>query len=138
MVVALPSNHMVAQSTAPDSVVMLNTLAPENFIVYRRPAGPGLYDEIIAACHMEGFSPRIGQEAPRIVSTLNLVAAGLGIAIVPDSLRRMRMDGVTYRHLECAFPPRAQLNLAMRRGEWSETVKRFSELITRTAKLSDA
>ena len=33
-----------------------------------------------------GFSPHVGQEAPRIVSTLNLVAAGLGITIVPASL----------------------------------------------------
>ena len=42
------------------------------------------------ACHAAGFSPLIGQEAPRIVSTLNLVAAGVGIAIVPASLQRMQ------------------------------------------------
>ncbi len=138
MVVALPSDHPIAKTTPLDNPVALKSLSSETFIVYRRPAGPGLYDEIISACHTAGFSPQIGQEAPRIVSTLNLVAAGLGISIVPDSLRRMNMDGVTYRHLHCAVQPLARLNLAMRRGEWSETVKRFSELITHTAKTSKA
>ena len=67
--------------------------------MYRRHNGPGLYDAILSACNAAGFSPRVGQEAPRIVSTLNLVAAGLGISLVPESLQRMRMDGVVFRRL---------------------------------------
>ena len=91
----------------------LAALAAETFIVYRRRSGPGLYDAIFAACHAAGFSPLVGQEAPRIVSTLNLVATGLGIAIVPASLQRMQMDGVVYRRLT-GTQPRAPLLLATR------------------------
>jgi DNA-binding transcriptional LysR family regulator len=93
-----------------------------------------LYDAIIAACHAAGFSPRIGQEAPRIVSTLNLVAAGLGISVVPASLQRMHMDGVVYCRLKGAAQPRAPLLLATRRGEASAAVRRFAELVRRTVK----
>jgi DNA-binding transcriptional LysR family regulator len=111
----------------------LAALAAETFIVYRRRSGPGLYDAIFAACHAAGFSPVVGQEAPRIVSTLNLVAAGLGIAIVPASLRRMQMDGVVYRRLS-GTQPRAPLLLATRRGDTSAVVRRFLDLVKRTAR----
>ena len=50
------------------------------------------------------------------MSTLNLVAAGLGISLVGVSLQRMRMDGVVFRRLAGAAQPKAPLYLASRRG----------------------
>jgi DNA-binding transcriptional LysR family regulator len=76
----------------------------------------------------------VGQEAPRIVSTLNLVAAGLGIAIVPASLRRMRMDGVVYRPLAGDHRPVAPLLLATRRGDTGAVVRRFVDLVKHMAR----
>ena len=96
MVAALPARHRLARRPR----LTLKDLAEETFILYRRPDGRGLYDVIISACSEAGFSPHVGQEAPRIVSTLNLVAAGLGITIVPASLSRLPLEGVTYRTLE--------------------------------------
>src|SRR5580698_2228285 len=125
MLVALPSTHaLAAGGTADGKPLPLAALAAETFNVYRRRSGPGLYDAIFAACHAAGFSPLVGQEAPRIVSTLNLVAAGLGIAIVPASLQRMQMDGVVYRRL-AGTHPRAPLLLATRRADTSAVVRRF-------------
>ena len=124
---ALPRGHALARrkSKAPP----LAALAGETFIVYRRRSGPGLYDAISSACHDAGFSPRIGQEAPRIVSTLNLVAAGLGISLVPESLQLMRMHGVIFRPLTGAVQPKAPLYLAARRGESSAVVRKFLDLV---------
>jgi DNA-binding transcriptional LysR family regulator len=134
MLVALPSAHSLASGDAADGKALtLAALAAETFIVYRRRSGPGLYDAIFAACHAAGFSPLVGQEAPRIVSTLNLVAAGLGIAIVPASLQRMQMDGVVYRRLT-GTQPRAPLLLATRRGDTSAVVRHFLDLVKRTAR----
>jgi DNA-binding transcriptional LysR family regulator len=134
MLLALPSTHaLAAGGTADGPPLPLAALAAETFIVYRRRSGPGLYDAIFAACHAAGFSPLVGQEAPRIVSTLNLVAAGLGIAIVPASLRRMQMDGVVYRGLT-GTQPRAPLLLATRHGDTSPVVRRFLDLVKRTAR----
>jgi DNA-binding transcriptional LysR family regulator len=111
----------------------LKALADETFIVYRRHNGPGLYDAILSACNAAGFSPHVGQEAPRIVSTLNLVAAGLGVSLVPESLQRMRLDGVVFRRLAGAAPPQAPLYLATRRGETSAAVRNFLALVKRPA-----
>lgn len=129
MLVALPTGHRLA-GAAP---LLLNALAGETFVLYRRPSGPGLYDSIIAACHRAGFNAQVGQEAPRIMSTLSLVAAGLGVSLVPDSLQRLRIEGVTYRRLK-ASPLKAPLNLAHRRHESSTAVRRFIDLVLATAK----
>ena len=133
MVLAMPHAHVLARRGNADESLPLKALAAETFIVYRRHSGQGLYDAILSACNAAGFSPRIGQEAPRIVSTLNLVAAGLGISLVPESLQRMRMDGVVFRRLAGAVQPKAPLYLASRRGETSAAVRKFLGLAKRTA-----
>jgi DNA-binding transcriptional LysR family regulator len=133
MLLALPATHALATGSE-GPPLPLAALAAETFVVYRRHSGPGLYDAIIAACHGAGFSPQISQEAPRIVSTLNLVAAGLGIALVPASLRRMQLDGVVYRALQGMPQPRAPLLLATRRTDTSAIVRRFIDLVRQTAR----
>lgn len=128
MFAALPSDHRLA--TEGDAAPLpLVDLAPDAFVLYRRASGPGLYDQIVGACHNAGFTPRIEQEAPRVVATLNLVAAGLGVTIVPESLGRMRFDGVVYRPL--AEPPRlvAQILLACRTLDHSAAARRFVSLV---------
>jgi DNA-binding transcriptional LysR family regulator len=129
MILALPRGHVLSRNKG---ALALRALAGETFIVYRRRSGPGLYDAILAACKAAGFSPRIGQEAPRIVSTLNLVAAGLGISLVPESLQRMHMDGVEFRRLTGTAQPIAPIYLASRRSETSASVRRFLELVRRS------
>lgn len=125
MAAALPAGHPLIKRAS----LTLKDLAHENFILYRRPDGRGLYDVIIAACAEAGFSPHVGQEAPRIVSTLNLVAAGLGITIVPASLSRLPLEGVTYRPLKGRPAVKVPLNLACRRNERSAAVLAFIDLV---------
>lgn len=137
MVAALPDTHPLAQGRR-DGPIPLTSLADETFILYG-PAGTGMYDATIAACHTAGFAPRVGnlaattQAAPRIASTLSLVAAGLGVCCVPSSLQRMTMDGVTYRALDGPSQPWALLSLAFRRGEPSAVVEQFVKVARATA-----
>jgi len=131
MVAALPAGHALARHGG-GKALALEALAAETFILYRRPLGPGLYDAIIAACQHAGFSPTIGQEAPRMLATLSLVAAGLGVSLVPDSMRRLRVHSVAYRPLDRAAGLVAPLNLAYRRGENSAAAQRFIALVRRT------
>lgn len=135
MLIALPAGHPLAgRKGVQQPPLSLASLTGENFILYKRPGAPGLYDTIISACRKAGFSPRISQEAPRIVSTLNLVAVGLGISVVPDSLRRLQMDGVTYRRITRSAKLKAPLILACRRGGNSAAVQRFIDLVRASAK----
>jgi DNA-binding transcriptional LysR family regulator len=140
MVAALPSAHVLAQSNGErDAAISMKALAGETFIVYGRPHGPGQqglgqYEAMIAACHAAGFSPRVGQDAPTIISTLGLVAVGLGISLVPASLQHVRMDGVAYRRLKGTIQPKAILNLASRRGNPSAIVRHFLNLVKKEAR----
>ncbi|MBA3518571.1 MAG: LysR family transcriptional regulator [Rhizobiales bacterium] len=132
MVVALPCGHALAAEGEDDTALPLRSLASETFILYG-PPGSGIYDRTIAGCHAAGFSPRVGQLAPRITSTLGLIAAGLGIALIPASMQRMTMDGVVYRRLMGPVQPKAILSLASRRGEPSAVVQQFLKVARRTA-----
>uniref|UniRef100_UPI00118413E4 LysR family transcriptional regulator n=1 Tax=Elioraea rosea TaxID=2492390 RepID=UPI00118413E4 len=129
MVAALPEGHRLAAPDEAESAVRalpLAALAAEPFLVYRRRTAPGLHDAILAACREAGFSPAIVQEAPRLTATLSLVAAGIGVSIVPASMRRLGIDGVAWRIL--AEPPRlrAPLTLVLRSLGASATAARFA------------
>src|SRR6185312_653198 len=129
LVVALPAAHPLAGGAGVSPRLRLRQLAAEDFILYRRPSGPGLYDTIIAACRHAGFTPKIGQEAPVVTSTLNLVAAGLGVSVVPASLSRHRIEGIAYARLLDRPAPLAPLNLTCRRGPNSAAFERFVEVV---------
>ncbi|HEX3536599.1 MAG TPA: LysR family transcriptional regulator [Stellaceae bacterium] len=127
MVAVLPAGHRLA-ADSDAAPLRLAELAGDTFILYRRPLGPGLYDAIIAACQRAGFSPRIGQEAPRLLATLSLAAAGLGITLVPESMRRLQVEGIAYRAIDGGAGLLAPLNLAHRRGEAAPAACRFLAL----------
>ncbi|WP_315834576.1 LysR family transcriptional regulator [Bradyrhizobium prioriisuperbiae] len=132
MVVALPKGHALARRRG--EALPLKDLADETFIVYARQLGPAFYEMTMAACLQAGFSPHLGQEAPRITSALSLVAAGLGISIVPASMQRMAMDGIVYRGLKGTPQLKAALSLASRRGDPSVVVRNFLNLVKQAAR----
>ena len=109
----------VPRLSAPISQCPGRIEAPLLSVVNSSPTPRSLYGR----CYIHQPTSPISQEAPRIVSTLNLVAAGLGPALVPGSLRRMQMDGVAYRALQGLPQPRAPL-LATRRAGTSAVVRR--------------
>src|SRR5262245_4137385 len=129
MPAALPARHRLTRRPQ----LALKDHADEPFNQSRARDRPGPYDVIIAASAAAVFSPHVGQEAPRIVSTLNLVAAGLGITIVPASLSRLPLEGVTYRPLKGRPAIKVPLSLASRREERSAATLGFIDLVRRLA-----
>jgi DNA-binding transcriptional LysR family regulator len=120
MVVALPTRHPAADRKEID----LALLKDDPFVLFPREAGPTVYDMIIDACRKAGFEPVIGQSAPQVPLVVNLVAAELGVSIVPKSMMQMRIAGVTYREIAGRLPP-IWLALAYRRAETSPVVRNF-------------
>ena len=136
MILAVPAVHELAQRNRGKSL-SLRQAAHATFIVYARQHGPVFFEATIAACRRAGFSPQIGQEAPLAVSALNLVSAGLGIALVPHSMRRMGLDGVVYRDLKGEVP-KALLSIAARRNDPSNVVRNFVTMVRRRAREANA
>jgi len=107
MRVILPASHRLAGMRA----IALGALAQEPFVMFPRDMGLSLYDNILMACRAAGFEPQVAQEAPQVSSVVNLVAADLGVSIVPASICRIRLGGVVYRRI-AAPEPVATLGLA--------------------------
>jgi DNA-binding transcriptional LysR family regulator len=120
MLVALPVSHPLASRKR----VALSELADEPFIQVPRAAGGTLFDDIISACAVAGFEPHLAQAAPQMASAVTLVAAGLGISLVPKAITQVRVAGVVYRPL-VARGLRARLALASRRDDPSAVVRNF-------------
>ena len=127
-VVALPANHALAQRER----LRLADLALEPFIIFPRAASPAFFDEIFAACRASGFEPLIHQEAERTASTVNLVAAHLGVTIVPTSMKQIQLPGVAYRDIEGPAPV-ARLALATVKSNRSPIIRNFLALLMETS-----
>jgi DNA-binding transcriptional LysR family regulator len=137
VVVALPSSHTLARSNGrSDNTLPLKSLAAETFVIYGGPQGTLTLqgNAIVAGCKAAGFSPRVGYVAPHHLSTLNLVAAGLGVSIVSACVQRIKIEGVVFRRLRGAGQIKVPLNLASHRGDTSATVRQFRTLAKRTAR----
>jgi DNA-binding transcriptional LysR family regulator len=99
-------------------------LKSEPFLLFPRAVSPTLYDSVIGACRRSGFDPEIGQVAPHMASIITLVAADLGVSIVPASMSQLVVAGVVYRPI-AGEAPTTRLALAQRRGETSPIVRNF-------------
>jgi DNA-binding transcriptional LysR family regulator len=104
--------------------VSLADLAGESFLLFPREAGAWLYDAIVGFCKREGFMPRIDQEAIQMQTIVSLVAAGMGVALVPASLHHMRRTGVVYRPLTQKSPA-VEIGLAHGARDDSPLVRAF-------------
>jgi DNA-binding transcriptional LysR family regulator len=120
MFVALPASHPATAQQEVD----LASLSEETFLMVPRPIGSTFNDSIIGACRKAGFEPVIGQIAPQLASIISLVAAELGVSIVPASMRQLQVAGVAYRAI-AGDAPTDTLALAHRRGETSPIVRNF-------------
>ena len=97
LVAALPLGHALLHR---EGSLSLAQLADEPLIVYPRQPRPSYADQVISLCHDHGFEPRVVHEARELQTAIGLVAAEVGIAIVPTSVQRLRRDDVVYRELD--------------------------------------
>jgi DNA-binding transcriptional LysR family regulator len=100
LLVALPSRHPAARGAS----VNLKDLAQERFLLPPRGLLSGIHEGIMAACHRAGFEPRSIQPIKLAETAVCLVARNLGIALVPESFRSLKVSGVVYRSLTHEVP----------------------------------
>ena len=131
---ALPLDHRLAQvPRAATTPVALHELEDEPLILVRRPGAPGLYANLLALCEREGVKPRISAEVDRMMTNLNLVAAGAGISVVPASMRSVHTHSIVYRPLPKTAGLEAPLTLAYRTADQQGPTATFLALARRIA-----
>ncbi len=129
LMVALPRNHALKREKS----LSLRQLARDSFIMIPRQVGPGFFDHLIVLCQKEGFSPNIVLEASQYHTVTGLVAAGLGIAVVPASIQRSRVEGIVFRTLTGGTE--TVLDMAWLTGNQSLILQNFIHVTRRVVRL---
>nr|WP_315412127.1 LysR substrate-binding domain-containing protein [uncultured Pseudomonas sp.] len=130
LVAVLNAGHPLVQGS--ERGLHLAQLAQEPFVFFPRTYGSGLYAQLLNLARDAGFSPHFAQEAGEAMTIIGLVAAGLGVSVLPASYQRIRIDGVVYRTLLDQEAVTA-VWLVQRKGVQTPMAKAFVELLTRKA-----
>lgn len=126
LVVAVPIDHPLAVDSTP---VSLSVLTGEDFILYRKADGPGVHDIIQSAFRNKASQPRIVMEVSRLLSAVTMVAAGRGIAIVPECMKSLHAESVVYREIEAGVGLTVPLTFVCRESPSDSPVSRFSQWV---------
>ncbi|RXS96448.1 LysR family transcriptional regulator [Silvibacterium dinghuense] len=123
-VLALPEDHRLAQSKS----IQLGDFRDEKFVSYGRRWAPGFFDAMMQMCTREGFSPEIVQETGEMYTTMALVAAGVGVAILPRSVALAPSQGVAVKPLPKSVGT-SEIAMAVRRSGWTALIEHFVETV---------
>jgi DNA-binding transcriptional LysR family regulator len=119
VVVALPAAHRLARRRR----LRLGDLRSEAFVLLSRRDAPGLHQSLAAAMAEIDGAP-VGQDVAEMQTVIGLVAAGVGISLVPASVGALDRPDVTYRPL-IGSAATVELALAWRDGDRSPVLARF-------------
>jgi DNA-binding transcriptional LysR family regulator len=129
VVVALPVGHRLAHGPAiRRAPVAPGDLDGENLILVRRPGAPGLYANLLAICEAAGAAPNVVAEVERMMTSLNLVAAGAGVTVIPASMQGAHPHAIVYRPFERHARLDAPITLVFREAESNRSVDTFLDL----------
>lgn len=132
LVVAVPAAHLLSGRDR----VRLAELADEPFVSFPRERVPIIHDRLVELCRTTGgFQPQIAHHALQYPTMIGLVAAGYGVALVPDSLRVFRHGGVRYVALADDGAV-SRLSLARRATNTEPATLTFVEIIRRSAAMA--
>ncbi|MEI5525947.1 LysR substrate-binding domain-containing protein [Streptomyces brasiliscabiei] len=118
VVLAVPAAAPLAEYEA----VPAARLRDEQFVAPYFDEEFGCRDQILEVAERGGFTPRCAPPVRDFIAALTLVGGGLAVALVPDSLRLVRIPGVTYRPL-ADVTLTTRLVGAYRKGETSPAVR---------------
>lgn len=123
LVVVLPDQHPLSRQQKP---IAMAALASEAFILFPRGLGCGLFEHVSVLASRAGFAPRIRQEAREGSTIIGLVAAGMGVSILPQTYAKTGIPGVAYQPLDTPDAT-SRVIVAYRTDNTSSLLKRFLE-----------
>jgi len=125
VVVAMQKTHPLARRKR----ITLADLASEDQVVLQ-PESSEFARYIQKCCVDAGFLPRVSQQVIDAQSVPSLIAAGFGVALVPQSIARFTTDEIVFRPIRPS-PPSADVFLVFRKDETSMVVHNFIKLARR-------
>jgi DNA-binding transcriptional LysR family regulator len=125
LVLAAPKG---ALSLRREKTVSLKALNDLPLIIFPRRIAPSFHDAILGCFHEAGLTPHIGQEAIQMQTIIGLVSAGMGIALVPQSVSNLKRPGVEYHALK-EHTPVILTGLVWRRDNVSPVLHAFLKLL---------
>ena len=125
LVLALPAGLPALKKKGKLALAALPALP---LIIFTRAISPALYDAILSVFRDAGITPEIGQQAIQMQTIVSLVSAGMGMALVPQSVSNLMRPGVEYRAL-AHTTPLVETGLAWRRDNASPVLRGFLELL---------
>lgn len=120
----IPENHFLDDGRSIVNVRDLNKLP---FIMTPRSIGPGYYDSVINICFESGFSPNIIQEAADLHTCISLVSTGMGVSLVPASLKQYQKKGVVFKNIDTIKNTR--IALAWKQDNTSNVLNHFLDIV---------
>jgi len=131
---AIPSDHRLAQWAQPATApVRLKELDGEKLILVRRPGAQGLYANLLAACEKQNVRVTVVAEVERMMTNLNLIAAGVGLSLVPASMEGIHRRAIVYRPLSSLAKLAAPLTLVYRQADAQGPTRTFIALTQEVA-----
>lgn len=91
LIAALPNGHPL-EGTSPSC----EELARYPLILFPAKPRPSMADMILGIFRRQGLKVEVVQEANELQTALSLVASGIGITLVPEQVKRVQRDGITY------------------------------------------
>jgi DNA-binding transcriptional LysR family regulator len=129
LIAALPSRHRLARRTA----ITLADLKADPWVMISRDLGLGFADLVLRTCLSAGFTPPVTQEATQIHTLIGMVAAGLGVTLVPAPVRSLQRPGVVYVPLKGKHPP-AEVAAAFLRDGRTPVLQAFLRILSEEAR----
>ncbi|MBZ7395725.1 LysR family transcriptional regulator [Klebsiella grimontii] len=113
--------------------VSLRELAREPFVFFDPHVGTGLYDDILGLLRRYDLTPTIAQEVGEAMTIIGLVAAGLGVSILPASFRRVQLSEMCWLPIEEQDAVSEMWLVWSKHREQGQAARRFRESLLASA-----
>jgi DNA-binding transcriptional LysR family regulator len=127
LIAVLPDRHPLAGQSEID----LSDLSGDPFVMHFSGHRSSMHEHVLAACAAAGFRPDPVTEVGETATLVVFVAAGMGVALVPEPVRSLTLEGVAY--VELAHPPTVDLAIATRAGDDNPAISRVAAIIGRVS-----
>jgi DNA-binding transcriptional LysR family regulator len=126
-VLVVPASHALARQKK----VWLSEVSGQDFVMYDRTHAPGFHDQVVGMLRNAGIVPNVRQSAGEMPTLISLVAAGMGISILPTSAVKHNVAAVVGCEIADTIPL-SEVGLALAKDTDNAVVRNFRSLVLET------